>query len=474
MYTRRAFFTSLGIAALAVPLLEACGVSASTGPAATAAAQAAAQRAAVQAAASTSSAAASSTSVAAAAAPGKAQIPMSIAVRTEAFNQWNTYWAQQWAQKHPEVKLSIATINYNDMAQKQLTEAASNTLQDVVYSGVKWFNYSTVMGVFRPIDDYAKQQDPGMSDFFPDAVAGCTVDGKLYALPSEINTGNVNIMLLNKDLFAKSGVTLPTDNWTVDDFTQIVAKLTNPKGRIFGTDYYPGTYYDFDALERTWGGELFSGDSKTLNLTTNPNALAAAQWLVDLRAKYHAAPTRAETQGIAFQAGQVGVSGQNINAILTVAKTVGNRFQWDAVLFPKGPTGLRGYEIFVVMWSVAAHSRQPELAFSLATEITSKDAGVWAVVHDGYEPNARKSVWSSPEVNKISPMFARALAWLTDGKNQGPFPMPYNVRFSELEDKWENVAPAVWYGETPFKTGLQNLQGVLQPIMSEARPTPAG
>lgn len=465
-----------------VPLMAACGGAAGSPAAATAAAQAAAAQSAVRASATTAAAAPTTAPAAApspaattaaqaqpaAAAGGK--IPLSITVRTEPNNEWIKHWAQVWQQRHPEVALTIVDIPYGDMAKKQLAELATDTMQDVVYSGIKWFNYSAIKGAFRPIDDYVKTMDPGMDDFLADAIAGCTIDGKLYALPSEVNTGNSDIIIFNIDHLQKKGLQPPTDDWTVQQFVDAATKANDPSAKVFGTNYYPGTYYDFDALARTWGGEVFSADAKQFTLATDPKSVEAAQWAVDLRTKYKIAPNQQESQGLTFPAGQVAYSATGIYVVLSVGKTVGDKFKWDVVLFPKGPTGLRGYESFVVMWSVYAKSKHPEQAYDLVVNETSKETGIWAVVNDLYEPNARKSVWGAPEVTKINPIFGRALAWITDGKNKGPFPMPYNARFSELEDKYENVSPALWYGQVAFADGIKKVQQECQAIMDLPRP----
>lgn len=67
-----------------------------------------------------------------------------------------------------------------------------------------------------------------MNDFFASAITGCSLDGKLYALPFETNSGNVDIIYVNTDLLATRGVTPPTDAWTVNDFLDIAHKMTDP------------------------------------------------------------------------------------------------------------------------------------------------------------------------------------------------------------------------------------------------------
>lgn len=44
-----------------------------------------------------------------------------------------------------------------------------------------------------------KQKDPGLDDYFPTLIEGGKFDGKFMAIPVEINTGNTNIILYNKN-----------------------------------------------------------------------------------------------------------------------------------------------------------------------------------------------------------------------------------------------------------------------------------
>jgi ABC-type glycerol-3-phosphate transport system substrate-binding protein len=402
------------------------------------------------------------------AAPAGGKVAMSIATYASPQREWQRYWAKQWADKHPNVTLKIDQMVYADAPQKQLTELATNTLQDVAFSGIKWFPYSVYKGVFRPIDDYVKASDPGMDDYFSAAIAGATFDGKLYALPYLVHPGNNSLVLLNLDLLDKKGVKPPTDDWTVKEFLELATTMTDKANRIYGTDFFTTTYYDFCSMARSWGGDDLSADGKTFTFATDPKSVEAARWTVDLRATSHAAPSRADSTGLAFPSGSLATSPSNPNGYLGEAQTVGNKFKWDIVLFPKGPTGIRGYQGFVEMFSVSSKSQQPDLAYDLVMQETSKETGTWAVANSHYQPSARKSVWSSPEAAKLGTIFQRTLDWMSTVK--GPFPMPYNLRYSELEDKWENVSQALFYGEVPFEEGMQKVQQACQAIVSLGRP----
>ncbi|MGH2460467.1 MAG: extracellular solute-binding protein, partial [Chloroflexota bacterium] len=401
-------------------------------------------------------------------APTGGQISMSIATIASPQREWQRYWANQWAAKHPEVTLKVEQMVYNDAPKKQLAELATNTMQDVVYSGIKWFPYSAAKGAFRAIDDYVKANDPGMSDFFKTAISASSLDGKLFALPYLIHPGNNALVVFNKNLLDQKNVKVPTDDWTVKDYLDMAVTLTDKATKIFGMSYFPSTYYDFCSMARSWGGDDMSSDGRKFTFATDPKSVAAAQWVVDLRTKYHVAPSRADAQGLEFPAGRLATSTLGVNASLGEEKTVGNRFAWDVVLFPKGPTGVRGYQGFVEMFSVYSHTRQPEQAYDLVVTESSKETGIWAVLKNDYQPNARKSVWAAPDIKQVSPIFERVLNWMSTV--DGPFPMPYNLRFSELEDKWENISQPVFYGEEAFGQGIQKVQEACQAIVDLPRP----
>ncbi|MGI8913421.1 MAG: extracellular solute-binding protein [Chloroflexota bacterium] len=412
------------------------------------------------------SAVSAATSSAQAAQPGK-KTALSIATYAGAGDEWQRHAAQTWQTQHPEVNLTVDSVAYADMPTKQLTLVASGTLEDVSFSGIKWFAFSASKGAFRAIDDYVKQHDPGMSDFFQTALTGSSFDGKLYALPYLLHPGNPALVAYNKDLLQRRGVKEPTDDWTVADFVALGKATTDVGQNTFGTNYFPNTYYDFCSLARTWGGDVLSADGKQFTFNTNKPAEDAAQWAVNLRTIEHIAPSRAEANGLTFLAGQYAAVESGSYNVLMLEKQVGSKFGVGWALFPKGPTGLRGYQGFVENFSIFTGSKQPELAYSLVQAETSQETGIWAVVNTQYQPSARKSVWSAPEIQKLTPVFGRVLNWMSTV--DGPFPMPYNLRYTDLEAAWEKTSPPMFYGDISYGTGLQQVQDACQAFVQMPR-----
>lgn len=472
-FSRRRLLLTTGLIAVAAPLVQACGQAATPTPEIkrpepTAAAKAAAAAATKPPAPTAAAKAAQTAPKAAAPAVTGQKIPLTITVWTDSVRTWMTDRSNDFAKEHPEVDLKQESVPYADMSKKQLAYAASGTTPDVLFSGVKWAHYSAFKGIFYWLDSLVKTTDPGMDDFVPDAIAGSKLEGKLFALPFEVNSGNQNVVVYNKNLLDEKGLKEPTDNWTMDEFAETAAKLTDKPKKVFGTNYLTTNYYDFATLSRSYGVELLVDDDKKFNLL-DPKNIEAARWQTELRTKLNAAPVRAEAEGLQFAAGQIGLQCTGFYGIVTATTTVGDKFKWGAVLGPVHPqTGLRGYEIFVTQFNMGAKTKNPEKAYELLMYMTSKDTQTFALGEQGQAPS-RKSVWLSPAAQKISPVYERGINWMTDGKNKGPFPMPYNLRFQELQDKFGNLAPPVFYGEVDFDEGLRKVQQECQAIMDQPR-----
>jgi len=463
--SRRNLVKSIGILSLAVPAMVACGAPTVGGGGTTSSTPSSSGTAA-----QTSGATATQAPQAQAAASG-GTIALSIATYAGVADEWQRDAAKTWQSKNPNVKLTIDEVNYADAPKKQLAQLATGTMEDVYFSGIKFFPYSCAKGVFRAIDDYVKSSDPGMSDFFSAAIAGSSYQGKLYGLPYLMHPGNPALIAFNKDMLQKKGVDLPTDDWTTDDFVKLSVKMTDKENQIYGSNYFPNTYYDFCSLARTFGGDDLSSDGKKFTLATDPKAVDAAHWATDLRVKYQATPTQTESGQQAaqlFPSGKLATSTAGTYSILGLGKTVGDKFAWDVVLFPKGPTGVRGYQGFVECMSIFSKSKQPDTAYNLVVAETSKETQIMSVVKYQYQPGSRKSVWSDPQITKINSIFERALKWMSD--TPGPFPMPANLRYTELEDKWENTSKPLFYGDVDFQQGLQKVQQECQAILDEESP----
>ncbi len=311
-----------------------------------------------------------------AAAPSQGKKSLSIATYADPRNEWQRVAAKDWAKAHPDVDLKIDEVVYSEMNKKQLAALATDTLWDVSFNGIKWFPYIVSKNAFTALDDFVAANNPGMDDFFSAAIAGSSFEGKLYGLPYLMHPGNPALIIMNNDMLESKGITVPTsDDWTTTDYAELCAKATDPDHKIYGTNYLPANYYDFCSLARTYDGDIMDSEGKKFTFNTDPKSVQACRWVVDLRAKYHAAPFRAETETDQFATGSLATSTQGTYAVRSLQQTIGDKFKWSLLLHPVGPGGTRGYQGFVENFAVYAKSKNPDLAFDLVVKETSKDVG---------------------------------------------------------------------------------------------------
>jgi multiple sugar transport system substrate-binding protein len=396
------------------------------------------------------------------------QIDMSIACWVSSDRPWPEEKSKEWDEMHPEVNLKINLVEYADSQKHQLTGHATGTLEDLVFGGVKYNAYAAYKGVFLDLGPLVAKTDCDFDDFIPAAIEGCTLDGMLFAFPYETNTGNENIFYYNKTMLDEKGIEVPTDDWTWDEFVEKCVAATDVDNRIFGTNMYLGTYYDLACYARSLGGDIFDEERKNFTLMSDPAAYEAAKWATELRTVHHCAPMLDESEDLTFQAGQLAFNAWGTYGVISMETMVEDKFEWDIVLAPKGPDGLRGYEIFVTQYMIYSGTEHPEKSYDLLCYLHSKETSMYAFVNQGQSP-ARVSTMNSPEAAEMHSIWKRVGDWMADGVNQGPFPMPYNLRFAELHDVYNNNSQAMWYGDLPFEEAAQILNDECQKIMEMER-----
>ena len=407
------------------------------------------------------------------AAPDGAKIQMSVATFAAVLHDWQREFSRRWAEENAdEVDLQIEEVVYNEMSKLQLARSASGTLWDVVFSGIKWFPFSASKDMFLSLDDFlASREDANLDDFFPTALEGGKLDGTLYGLPYEIHPGNPALVVFNVDMLEAKGLPLPTDDWDISQYADLAAEATDAENGVFGTNYLPGNYYDFQSLVRAYGGDIMDEERKQLLFNTDELNREAAAWITSLRVDRGAAPLRDEVEGLSFASQLFATQVTGSYSVNGFATEIGDSFRHDWALFPKGPTGLRGYTAFTSNYSCSTDTASPEHAVDLLVYLTSTEAGTWSALEQGTgQPNARRSVWENEDLLAQShPIFRRVLDMYNTEDIPGPFPMPYNLRFQELQDNWANTSPDVFYGDVPFEEGMQTVQDAMQEILDLPR-----
>jgi multiple sugar transport system substrate-binding protein len=365
--------------------------------------------------------------------------------------------------------VDIDKVPYGESSKKALAGLATGTLQDVLYAPMKWGMYAALKGAWLWIDEYVDADDPGMDDYFEASIAGASFEGKQWGLPHETNPGAYAVTYYNKNLLDEYGVEEPTDEWTVEDFPEKAAKIQDPDNNIFGTDWNLKRYYATAAVARTFGGTFLSEDGKKLTWNTNPKTVEAARWVWSIRNEWDAGAGREQMEGLSFEAGRVGFYVSNVQSSGRIITGAGDKFDVGIVLAPQSTDGLHGYYTFVNNMCIFSGTEHADAAYDCIKHMTSKETLMYAF-KDQTHPPSRASIWQAASEMDVHPIWARVGNWMANEEAPGHYPMPYNLRYDELQDTWVNNRLKLWYGEVPFEQGMQEIQEVVGAVVELPRP----
>jgi len=274
---------------------------------------------------------------------------------------------------NPGLKIQLETTPYGDYQQKIATQIAANTAPDILYVEVNNFVELYMRNALEDLTPYVQKDKFDLSDYYPTVLQRFTQGGGLYALPQD--TAPMGLVYYNKAAFREAGVPYPKDDWNwPDDFLAVCQKLTkkNAKGKIIRWAYcdaYPIQYTNF--LYSSGADFVDDPQHPTRLALDSPEAVRAIQFRWDLIYKYHVSPSPTEIQ--AFSAGN-GVEQMLVNGSIAMmdsgvwhtpqllkAKTL----DFDVAMFPKGPTGKRGWGMGGSGYALCKASKNKDAAWKV-------------------------------------------------------------------------------------------------------------
>jgi multiple sugar transport system substrate-binding protein len=153
-----------------------------------------------------------------------------------------------FTEAHPDIRVRIQAIQGNDWGDffsKILTMIAAGTPPDVVNvatEGTQLF----ASRMAEPLDSYVMRDAADLQEYFDDVhptlLEAFMYEGSLFQLPTDFNAAN---MYLNTDALNSAGLDRPPDDWTKDDFTDLLRAMRTTNA----DDFVP--YF--------WTNRLFGG-----------------------------------------------------------------------------------------------------------------------------------------------------------------------------------------------------------------------
>ncbi len=287
---------------------------------------------------------------------------------------------KRFKQKNPGIEVQLEKLPAGDAyIEKMLTQIAGGNPPDVMFVNAERFIVFAEKGVLMSLNDFIKKENFPLNKFYKKIVDKFTVNGNVYALPRDI--APVCVVYYNKDLFDKAGVKYPTNDWTWNDLLNKAKKLTKGEGttKIFGfADDWP-----------IWDAWVLSNGGKYVDDIKNPKkclldskeALEALKFRQNMIYKYKVMPSPSNMAAM----GGVGSSDLFVQGKVAMFhsgiwkspffREIKN-FRWDAVMFPKGPKGKRGFPLSGAGYAVLKTTKYPEAAWKLVTFFSGEEGQI--------------------------------------------------------------------------------------------------
>jgi multiple sugar transport system substrate-binding protein len=316
------------------------------------------------------------------------------------------------------IHVRMDAIDYGQLRQKQMLNLGGKTgAYDLVFAQEVWIPEYVAAGYLRPLDDYVNKaslsgSDFDFADFEPSLVKLNTFGGKLYGLPTFVQTP---LVVYNKEVFAKNSFE-PPKTWQE---TLAIAKKLKEKGTGIAVPAREGlaAVDIWIALARSNNGDYFDGGGK-LDLPTPANIETGRFWkeliAVSMRgsSNWHFDDVNKAVQ---FGQAPYGITVSGLASALEDPKQskVAGQIAYLPLPYSKKPFGTLSFW----SWCLAADSKHPEEAYRLAVWLTSKEIEKRMCLKDG-QVCARESVLSDKDLISKLPFFPAIAESLQNANTQ--------------------------------------------------------
>jgi len=266
---------------------------------------------------------------------------------------------------------------YRGYVDKLLTRIAGRAAPDIICTEVDLFVTFQTKDVLLDLTPYVSG-DPefNLKDFYPQIIDRFTVDGKIYCIPRD--TAPFACVYYNKKLFDEAGVPYPTDDWTVDEMLEKAKALTkrDRDGMVTQYGFYAWAWQNF---VYAFGGSLVDNVKKpTRCVLDSKESMEGLQFYTDLINKHRVQPSAIAMSNLAMGVQGMFMTGRLAMFSSGIWETPGLRkiatFDWDVAMFPKGPTGIRGFGTGGSGYCILKDTKYPKEAFYVIKALTSRSA----------------------------------------------------------------------------------------------------
>lgn len=360
--------------------------------------------------------------------------------------------------EHPKIRVRRVGIAA-DYYPKLLVMIAGNTAPDVMWMG-QGFGEFAQRGAFLRID---REVTKGikLQDYYTSVVDWYRFHGELYGFPYGIDC---QMIYYNRDLFRRAGVPFPMDDWRLDGFLDTALRLM--RSRVARD--IPGFYAFRGSIDRgAFGARMLSPDYTQCWLD-RPESIAALQFNVDLKNRYHVSPSMAQgTEGAldsnqAFKIGRVAMLMGATWDLPSFHKEI-KSFDWDAVL----PPGGKARSTWASSSGIAIYARTPHpreatlLLQQLVAPRFQFDLCRYSGCFPTHRPTARRWVKETPPPPRNLEAFLKAVPYLN--------PNPRIFALNEILQRMYRADERALLGRASTEDALRDATRQINAILERQR-----
>lgn len=401
--------------------------------------------------------------------------------------------ADAFMETHPDIPVLIQSVqatDWGDFFAKILTMVASGTQPDIVYTateGAQLFAERLAL----PLDDYLLRDAEEMKDYFedvhPSLIEAFMYKGSLYQLPLDFNAAN---MYLNLDVLERNGLEMPGEEWTKDDFTELLRGMKGDAtpyywtNRLFG-GIVPWLYVNdtsFLIEERASGGEdfwstFYPGEQRSGGyLWTGSNAtddrvhesFEHLRGLVGEGLAVRPEEGGGNTLVGLFASGRIGTTPAGGYWVQGLAEGGMRPEQYDVQFFPRWKT--QRHQFGGAGYAVMKTTDKPDQAWEWIKYTASKEAMELAFPTPSTTPTRRSMVNDSLYTGIGPEHWSRFYETLDRFPSTGPIPAPPQQAAVETA-LIRNVSTALSGGPDQVARSLADLDADLRAVFSEEDPS---
>jgi len=339
--------------------------------------------------------------------------------------QYAPVWKEMFAKfeaQNPNIKIEPILVARKDHWTKFVTAAKANQAPDVVAVDIATAAYN---GYLRPLDDLWQAEPASYRQVWSqDVIRAAMWKGKLYGLPS---WGGIYGEIYNKEIVRRAGLDTNKPPATWKDYLEWAKKLTK-EGQQWALAILAGKTDTTTRMLLMWiwsnGGEAFDPDITQATFASNPKALEAIEFYLNLDLTHRVGAPGAVNINYLEQTtlfAQEKIATMR-NAYWGVAKVVGDNPAIKdkiAVAFSPMNTDKKVTLATMAADSISKDCRHVEAAWKFIKFVNEREWAIKRITVSNWMP-MRNDIAGDPEASK-DPLLAQFLEY---GRYARAYPLP--------------------------------------------------